>query len=264
MTWSDHAPTSITIQDSNLQQNTFLWRVNNSIIQHDKYMPEISEQITDFFSLNKGSVPYPAVAWSAHKAYMRGMLIKLSSYRKRQRMQRIDELTAQIVALETRHKSDPQDSQTNQLLSLRQELKTLLLDSYEFLQWKFKASTYSTSNKAGKKLAQRLKGRRIKTRITQLIHPHTNTPLSNPQDIADAFRVYYEDLYNLKQDPPTPQPTQDGIDQFLHNIHLPKLTNDQLTALNAPFTDQEIKTTIDLLPNGKAPGPDGMTGEYYK
>lgn len=37
-----------------------------------------------------------------------------------------------------------------------------------------------------------------------------------------------------------------------------------METLNAPFTKQEIKATIDSLPNGKAPEPDGLTGEYYK
>ncbi|PIO41030.1 hypothetical protein AB205_0168520 [Aquarana catesbeiana] len=41
-----------------------------------------------------------------------------------------------------------------------------------------KASTYSTSKKAGKKLAQCLKGRRAKTKKTQLIHPYTTASLS--------------------------------------------------------------------------------------
>lgn len=262
--WSDHAPISITIQDSNLGQNAFIWRANNSIIQNDKYTTEIKDHINDFFLLNKGSVSDPAVVWSAHKAYMRGMLLKMGAYHKRKRTQRVDELMAQIETLELKHKSAPHNPTTNHLLSLRQELKVLLLHSYEFLQRKFKATTYSTSNKAGKKLAQRLKGRRVKTKIPLLIHPHTSIPLSDPQDIADAFSAYYGDLYNLHRDPHTLQPSQTDIDNFLQNLKLPTLTDDQLTDLNAPFTPQEIKTTIESLPNGKAPGPDGMTGEYYK
>lgn len=156
------------------------------------------------------------------------MLIKLSSHHKKKRTQRIDDLTTQIAALELKHKSDPWDHQTNHLLSLRQELRTLLLHSYEFLQKKFKATSYSTSNKAGKKLAQRLKGRRTKAKISQLFHPHTKAPLSNPQDIANAFSVYYGDLYNLKQDPLAHQPTPDDIDQFLRKVKLPTLTTDRL------------------------------------
>lgn len=166
-TCSDHPPISITIEDSNLRGNTFLWHANNYILQHNKYAPEISDQITDFFlffSLNKGSVSDPGVVWSAHKAFMREMLIKLSSFHKKKRTHCLDELMSQIATLELKLKANPQAPQTNQLLSLKQELKTLLLHSFEFLQHKLKATTY-TSNKAGKRLAQRLKGKRFKTKI---------------------------------------------------------------------------------------------------
>lgn len=202
------------------------------------------------------------VVWNAHKAYIRGMLIKMSSLHKKKRTQRLDELTSQITSLE--HKANPQPPQTIQLLNLRQELKTLLLHSFEYLQRKLKATSYATSNKAGKTLALKLRGRRLKSKISQIIHPHTNIPQSNPQDIANAFSDYYSDLYNLKRDANTPQPTPAEINHFLQSIQLPTLTGTQLDNLNRPFSEQEIQTSIDSLPNGKAPGPDGLTAEYYK
>lgn len=63
---------------------------------------------------------------------------------------------------------------------------------------------YATSNKAGKLLAQRLKGRRTKTKIPHMTHPHAKQMLTNPQDIADVFSAYYSDLYNIGRDPSTP------------------------------------------------------------
>lgn len=190
--------------------------------------------------LNKGSVSDPNMVWSAHKAYLIGILMKISSVHKRKRTQHIDEITSQIAILETQHKSNPQTHQPDQLLSLRQELCTLLLHSFDHLQRKLKATTYSTSNKAGKRLAQHIKGSRTKTKIHQLYHTHTNNPLSNPQDIANAFSDYYSDLYNLKQDPQTPQPSRDEINRFLQNVHLPTLTDKQLSSLNVPFSEWEI------------------------
>lgn len=118
--------------------------------------------------------------------------------------------------------------------------------------------------KQGKKLAQRLKGRRIKAKINHLTHPLTKTRLTNPQDIANAFSDYYSDLYNIRNDPSTFHPTNEDIHAFLQQITLPTLTETQLQQLNEPFSDLEILTTIQSLPLGKALGPDGMRGEYYK
>lgn len=83
----------------------------------------------------------------------------------------------------------------------------------------------------------------------------------HPKDIANAFSVYYHKLYNLKDDPNIIQPTESTILNFLY---LPKLSSEQLTSLKAPFSIQEVSQAISILPNGKVPGPDGFSAEYYK
>lgn len=198
----------------------------------------------------------PSVVWS-----VRGVLMKLSSHHKNKRTQHLDTITSQIASLELLHKANLQPSQAAQLLSLRQEIKTRILHSFDLLQCKLKATAYSTSNKAGKRLAQSIKGRRSKTKIYQLYNPHTKDLLTNPQDIANAFSDYNSDLYNLKMYPMSPQPFSDDINQFLQCFNLPSMTETQLSSLNVPFTEQEILMSINSLPTGKEPGPDGLTGE---
>lgn len=187
------------------------------------------------------------MVWNAHKAVIRGIIMKLSLLYKKKRTQRIDNLTSLIAQIETLHKTDPNPTRLAQLLSLRQELRTLLLNSFEQVQRKIRAASYSTSNKAGKKT-----------------HPHTKQTLTNPQDIANAFSDYYSDLYNINKDSSTPQPSHEDIDAFLQQITLPKLSDAQLAFLNEPFTEKEILPTIHSLPPGKTPGPDGLTGEYFQ
>lgn len=133
-TWSDQAPITISISDSPQQKNTFLWRANNYILQHSSYSPEITDQITEYFELNTGSVSEPGVVWNMQKAYIRGILIKLSSHHKKQRSMRIDTLISQIANLESQNKANPQPTCSAQLLSLRQELKLYLLHTYKNTQ----------------------------------------------------------------------------------------------------------------------------------
>lgn len=51
---------------------------------------------------------------------------------------------------------------------------------------------------------------------------------------------------------------------FLELINHPKLSSDQLTSLNAPFSITKVSQAISSFSKGKAPGPDGMSAEYYK
>lgn len=76
--------------------------------------------------------------------------MKLSSHHKKQRSMRIDTLTSKIANLEGLNKANPQPTHSAQLLSLRQELRLHLLHSNENTQRKLRATSYSTSNKAGK------------------------------------------------------------------------------------------------------------------
>jgi hypothetical protein len=38
----------------------------------------------------------------------------------------------------------------------------------------------------------------------------------------------------------------------------------ELLGLDAPFTEEEVWAKIKALPSDKAPGPDGLTGRFYK
>jgi hypothetical protein len=37
-----------------------------------------------------------------------------------------------------------------------------------------------------------------------------------------------------------------------------------LDGIDEPFTEEEVKKAIDLMPSDKAPGPDGFTGAFFK
>lgn len=37
-----------------------------------------------------------------------------------------------------------------------------------------------------------------------------------------------------------------------------------LQSLGDPFSDEEVRNAINLMPSDKAPGPDGYTGAFFK
>lgn len=82
--------------------------------------------------------------------------------------------------------------------------------------------------------------------------------------MANQFQKYYSDLYNLKHDPNTPQPTDYSINTFLNSVTLPKLSEAALNSLNSPIQEKEILDTIKSLPAHKSPGNDGFSAEYYQ
>lgn len=86
----------------------------------------------------------------------------------------------------------------------------------------------------------------------------------HPHHIANAFQKYYKNLYNLKDEHRTFQPTKPLINEFLSSVSLPSLTKEALLELNASITEEEIHNVIKTLANNKSPVADGFTAEYYK
>ncbi len=67
---------------------------------------------------------------------------------------------------------------------------------------------------------------------------------------------FYADLYkshNNKANKP----------EFFQDLELPKITNEQVEAMDQPITLEELKTVLDSCTDS-APGPDGIQCSLYK
>lgn len=121
---------------------------------------------------------------------------------------------------------------------------------------------YSQGTNAGNFLAHYPKQRQIRSKLSSILALETQTIAFHPKHIANAFQKYYKNLYNLNQDPHTPQPTEPLITNFLNSF--PSVFEEIINDLNSPFTDAEIKAVTKSMPNNQSPGAAGFTAEYYK
>lgn len=245
--------------------HSYVCRVNHFLLQSSTNTEHLCQKLEEFIYYECRLVSDPAVLWNAHKSYIRGFFIQLSSKLKKRRTQNLEELAAAIATADFQNKSHPSPSLQTQIFKLRHELCSLLLESFEITQCKLKAKSYAKNrNKAGKPMALRIKEHRLKSKIAYLYHLTTCDKLLNPQSIADAFSCYYSNLYNINAGENTYQPSQEEIQPFLNHINLLSLSSVQICVLKTPFSTDEIKKVIEKLPNSKSPGPDGFTGEYFK
>jgi len=85
------------------------------------------------------------------------------------------------------------------------------------------------------------------------------TLVTNPRDINECFKEFYEALYESQT---SVAPT--ALSCFLQSLPLPKLDDTERNALNAEITLDEVFQAITSFPSGRAPGPDGFGIEFYK
>ena len=84
--------------------------------------------------------------------------------------------------------------------------------------------------------------------------------------MAEVFRNYYVDLYQLKgeQESEKTGERERKIKEYIEKSEMPKLSEEIGRSLENPITAEEVKNTLKQLKPGKAPGPDGFNLLYYK
>lgn len=112
------------------------------------------------------------------------------------------------------------------------------------------------------KLSTRKLKAKGKTSIPYL-HPikqHNGTLTHDPKKICCEFQKCYTTLYKTKHI----NEHNEVIQNFLSETHIRKLSEAQINSMNALVGEEEVLRVISQQKPGKAPGPDGLTGLYYK
>uniref|UniRef100_A0A8C5MF05 Reverse transcriptase domain-containing protein n=1 Tax=Leptobrachium leishanense TaxID=445787 RepID=A0A8C5MF05_9ANUR len=263
ITWSDHAPLTLTFEAAFPPRGMGNWRLNDSLIVDRDDVTTTLQLLQEYFTMNVTGDVATASIWLAHKAVVRGHFIQKGAQRKQRFNAQMTALTRRITVLETQNKSSPTPNITAQLISQRRELEHLMLQITARSLRRLNYAHYTQGNKPGKLLASKLKGKRMQTNIPYLLDAN-NVKIYNPALITDEFARYYASLYNLGSDHTVLSPTQDDIDLYLQAASLPSLSPSQATGSLAAFTEEEVLKAINALPKNKAPGPDGFTNLYYQ
>ncbi len=118
------------------------------------------------------------------------------------------------------------------------ELNEIINKKTKFLAQRLRWQEFEYGNKSGQFLANQLKINKEKTTICA-VKDLTGDTVYDPERINNTFRDFYESLYS-----PQINPSKDEIDQFLDNITLPKLTDNQAMALDSPLTSDELQEAL--------------------
>ena len=77
--------------------------------------------------------------------------------------------------------------------------------------------------------------------------------------ILQHIEKFYEDLYSSKI-----TVTQEAFDEFIREIEIPELNNEEQEQMEGIFTLEECKKILESFEDNKSPGEDGFTAEFYK
>lgn len=102
------------------------WRLNESLLQIPEIREDVAKELEAYFRTNYTPGGDPGMIWEAHKAVMRGVLIKHGSRVKKAREAQIVKLAEKIQDLESQHKTVQTSLIGKELAHLRRQMTDLL------------------------------------------------------------------------------------------------------------------------------------------
>ena len=88
--------------------------------------------------------------------------------------------------------------------------------------------------------------------------------MTDPEEILEEGRKFYHTLYSDNTNLMSNQRRDGTIDNFTKSDYLPKLSEIEKNQCEDVLTESELLNSIKAFKNGKTPGTDGLTTEFYK
>ena len=256
---SDHSPVLLTLGASKEnKRGKGLWKFNNSLLQEDSFHDCIKNTITTTLHDNSDSNPH--LLWEFLKYEIRKSSIKYS--KDRSNLKKIDKQFHENIV--QNFESNPNGSTLQEeYQNSKTWLDTWYDDKTKGAILRSKAEWYENGEKSSKFFLNLEKNNSIKNTIRSLYVNNANTNaemLSDDEDmILNHTEAFYNNLFARKSNR-----TFDDCSTFLRGINTPTLSSKQKQFCDSPIAIEELTESLNSMHNGKTPGNDGLTIEFYK
>ena len=254
---SDHSPVLLTL-DKNKENNRGrgLWKFNNSLLQKEEFKQGIKNTISS--TLNENSSSNPHLQWEILKYEVRKYSIKYS--KEQSNRKKIDKRNHEKIV--QTFESNPNESmQQEEYEHSKAWLETWYSESTKGAILRSKAEWYENGEKSTKYFLNLEKNNSIKNTIRKLyVKDGSQTNLiENEAQILKHSKTFYENLFTRKSN-------KNFFDcsTFLEDIITPSLSIEQKSHCDSPILIEELTNSLNSMQNGKSPGNDGLTIEFYK
>ena len=193
------------------------------------------------------------------KLEIRGQSIKFCSELKKEDCKERKELEKEMKELKRLLDRSSSVLVSNQLEEKQKELEEIRLPKVKGTMLRAKSRYYEEGEKPTKYFCNLERRNYISKAINRLIVD--DVEITDPSEILNQQKLFYKNLYSSKLVNTEEAKTQAGF--FLKEDNVNPLSNHQKQMCEGQITLEEIKSVLKGMSNGKSPGSDGFTAEFY-
>ena len=138
---------------------------------------------------------------------------------------------------------------------IKRKLTKMQIDNFKKKLMRNNELFQYSHNLATKEFFRQFLQKREKVVVSELIDEY-GLPTTTPGEMVEHMRKYYAGLYGCDQ-------TDFSLQNFFLDHISAELSDQQNSNLQVNLSEHEIETAINQMAKGKAPGPDGLSIEFY-
>ena len=249
--FSDHSLIDLTIKSSNNDRGPGVWMMNVEVLKSPifdlcfretwKRAIETKPEYTDY-----------RIWWDKLKRDIKELAIWVSRENSYSRKAEISDVEAEIAKIKDKAGQEERES------DLKTKLNELYDAKYEGEKIRSRLQWWEEGEKSSRYFFA-LEKIRAQNKIWTEIYDKDGKIVEGIENIQQVQQDFYKDLYTSQNIPHE----EDKFNEFL-NCLTQKLTEEEKEELEKDISIHEMEKAIQLMPNNKSPGLDGIPIEFYK
>ena len=253
---SDHSIIFIHLTNSLVKRGRGFWKFNSTLLHDLEYIQSVSTLI-DKLKNETISFEDKQLKWEYIKTEIRGFTIQYSSRKNKAQRDFKMKLEKDLYDIESELHSQISELNVNRYKFIKEELEKMEETETKGAIVRSKVRWAEAGEKNTKYFLNLEKKNAVDKHICQL-QVENGKIISDPTDILKEQKHFFEQLYS----DPCPQNSLVIGDVFKET--LPQLSQEQTEMCEGLVTEAECAVALKNMKNGKSPGCDGFTVEFYK
>lgn len=259
---SDHSLLKLQINNSKqFRTGKGFWKFNSSLLQDTKYVNDIKE-IIQTCGKNYEHLEDKSLVWEIIKMDIRNYTISYSISKKREQISFEKTLYKRYEELHDKvHSDNANEEEMKEYKNAKNEIDIIERHKAQGAILRSKCKWVEEGEKNTSYFLRLEKHNFCNKLISQI--EVNNIIISEPSEILLEGKKYFKNLYSENNEPGN-EAFHAAADPFVKSDNIPKISEEFKEMCDSDITETEILNSLKQLKNGKSPGTDGLTAEFYK